>query len=242
MLYTENLPRLNVSDVAQRLLFRLNEETKDQCRLFGGLVACAQISFKNSGITASEFITYFENAMMNELAGIIQHSDCISTVISKAVKQGYWDFFNYEVLESLIRQFCDHDEKILKRLNDYISTFQEYCQRRVSEVFVEACLGDGASLSTTDRVFQVKTDEIFTVESSLGVIKEKVQYKIQKILGLSPMVLLYAKKGCLELYFRYFKEVDISATQMARLKEIGVLSLTRVNRLPSSRSVPGGKS
>ena len=216
-----------------RLLVRLNAETKSQCLLFGGLVARAEKSLQDSNVTAGNLITYFKSAKMKELAGNIQPSDSISTVIAKADEGCYWDFFNYEVLESIIRHFCDRDKKMLELLENYISKFQEYCQRRVSEVFVEACADDGASSSSTARVFKVKTDDSFTVESSLGSIKQ-VQYGIEKILGLSPIVLACVKKGCLELYFRYFKEVDISETQMARLKDIGVLSLTRVNRLPMS--------
>ena len=225
-----------------RLLVRLNTETKSQCLLFGGLVASAGMSMQDSNVTAGNLITYFKSAKMEELAGNFQPSDSISTVIAKAEEGGYWDFFNYEVLESIIRHFCDRDKKMLELLDNYISKFQEYCRRRVSEVFVEACADDGASSSSTARVFKVKTDDRFTVKSSLGSIKEEVQYKIEKILGLSPIVLAYVKKGCLELYFRYFKEVDVSEAQMARLEEIGVLSLTRVTGLPSSRSVPGGKS
>ena len=224
------------------LLVRLNAETKSQSLLFGGLVACAQISLQKSEVTIDNLITYFVSADLDDLANIIQHSDSISAVMIKAKREGYWNFFNYEVLESFIRHFCKSDKETLELLDNYISKFQEYCRRRVSEVFVEACADDGASSSTTARVFKVKTDDRFTVESSLGSIKEEVQYRIEKILGLNPIVLAYVKKGCLELYFRYFKEVDTSEAQMTRLKDIGVVSLTRVNGLPSSRSVPGGKS
>ena len=71
-----------------RLLVRLNTETKSQCLLFGGLVARAGMSMQDSNVTAGNLITYFKSAKMEELAGNFQPSDSISIVIAKAEEGG----------------------------------------------------------------------------------------------------------------------------------------------------------
>ena len=222
----------------RELLTRLNADTKSLCILFGGLVGYATMSLQKSNVTAENLITYFEYAELDELATAIDRSDSISVVMSKLKQDGFWNFYNYDVLEGMFRHFCMQDAEVHKLLDNYNYEFKQYCQRRVSEVFVEAT-DDGVSASSPTRGFKVKMDNRFSVSSSLSVVKE-VQNNIQKILNLKPIVLAHVKEGCLELYFRYFKKVlTVSEEQMTRLKDIGVLSLTPTDCLPRTCNILG---
>ena len=50
---------------------------------------------------------------------------------SEIFKQNYWSFFDYELLALIINTCCT---ELKKDLNEYVTTFNAYCCRRVSEV------------------------------------------------------------------------------------------------------------
>ena len=231
LLHVDVLKEMGESD-RDELLTRLNEETKSLCLSFGGLVGHTEKSLQCSDVKAENLITFFQNSELEDLASSIHSSDSIPVVMSKVKKGGYWNFFNYEVLESMIRYYC---EGTIKHLEEYISKFQVYCQRRVSEVPVDALEGDISSA----RVFKVKMDDRFMPSSSLGSIKQ-VQFKIQQILNRKPIVLVSVSEGCLQLYFRYFSTavISVSEEQVASLKDIGVMSLTHTKRHSSLKFSP----
>lgn len=250
-LSVDKFPLLNVNVMKELceeekdvLLTRLNAETKSICLLFGGLVGHTEKSLQNSNVTAENLMTFFRNSELEELANSISGSDTIPSVMSKVKKGGYWSFFNYEVLENMIHYYCGETPTV-KHLENYISKFHTYCQRRVSEVPTGAFSRDMSFASTT-KIFKVKLDDKFSISSPLELIKD-VQYKIQQILNRKPVVLVGVDDGCLQLTLRYFNAtVSLGETEKAGLKEVGVQSWTHGKRpsggvtlVPRAHSMPG---
>lgn len=263
--YVDKFPLLDVNVMRElceeekdSLLTRLNAETKSICLLFGGLVAHTEKSLQNSNNSAENLVTFFRNSELEDLANSIQledlankiRSDSIPTVLTKVKKGGYWSFFNYEVLENMIHYYCDETPTV-KHLDNYISKFKEYCQRRVSEVPAGTFTGDMSSKFAA-KVFKVKLDQKFSISSPLDSIKH-VQYRIQQILNRKPIVLVGVEDGCIQLSFRYFDAmISVGEKETACLTEIGVHSLTHIKRssgqkkrssgtafIPLGHSVPG---
>lgn len=131
----------------------------------------------------------------------------------------YMSFFNYRILEHVIKNHGSPDD--VKRLEGYISIFNAFCQRNVFEVPSKA-------FSTTrknGRKFAVKCSKDIATLKGVQVLQEQVA----KIFCLRPSALqLYAiKKGCIELHFlissKALKHIFILlADQQPALDMIGV--------------------
>lgn len=226
-LYTGQFPLLHVDvnnlndDERDELLTRLNAETKSMCLAFGGLMSHTAKSLQNSKCTAEDLIMFFRCSDLEELANSINVSDSIPDIMSKVKTGGYWNFYNYEVLESLIHYYCEKTATV-KHLDEYVAKFRSYCTRRVSEVPADA-FEDNSSVGS---VFKVKLDEKFSVSSTIESVKH-VQYRLQQILKRKPIILVGVDKGCLQLIFRFFDgAISVDEKRSAQLKEIGVQRLT----------------
>lgn len=207
---TEKFPLLK-EDVAalcdedkDELLSRLNADTKTICLSFGSLVARTELCLQGANIPTRNLITFFRQCEMEELASSISLEDDIPIILDKVKKGKYWSFFNYELLEKMILTYCK-EESVAAGLNQYISEFKVFCQRRVSEVSEAALKSDVNPKSKS--VFKVKMDDTFSIsQSNLALIKH-VQQRIAKVLNKKSVLLKDIKDGCIELTFEHY---DIS--------------------------------
>ena len=142
----------------------------------------------------------------------------------------YISFFNYEIMEHLVKQHGSPDDH--KRLEEYVTAFNTFCQRSVFEVPQNVY----SSRSRTDcKVFAVKCTErvATTLEGVRGV-----KGKIAAVLGLraSSLQLCSVVKGCMELRFILSTAVadrilPVSLAKKLALKEIGVRVLEQDQQL-----------
>ena len=203
------------------LLARLNQESEDMLQSFARLVGRTVSYLIKHGVTTLELKAFFTHFEMVDLAESIESNDAIPEVMIK-VKQGkYWNFFNYELLENMIRCYCkENDQSIIVDLQKYISDFKNYCERRLSEVPAGVLTVNLAGI--TSKSFKIKLDEMFAIDSKLAVFK-RVQYNIQKVLKMQPLFLVDVQSGCVELTFRYFgSKLTITDNQKHDLAAIGV--------------------
>lgn len=227
-IFAEEFPllKVNVRDLSEfdkdELLTRLKRESGSIRYKFAGLVAHTLKCLQESG-TSNEVVKAFLVNSVDELDDSIEPTDSISAMIDKVRKGGFWSFFNYELLESLIVQFCH--EQMRQRLGNYTSEFKAYCARRLSEVPISAIRDENLPTSSSS-VFLVKLDVKFSISScSLGLVKE-IQQKIGQILNRKPLLLKNVEDGCIELTFRYFNAYSpvfpLSEIKKCCLAEIGV--------------------
>ena len=200
----------------EELLYRLNKQSEDIRSSFAILVARTLEHLLLSDTAAKALKALIAEHGLEELTDQIDSEDSIPVIMEKARKGKYWSFFNYELLAAIIEGFCEKTELIAK-LEDYVSKFKVYCQHRVSEVPFN---GD----RTKNHCFKVKLDDIFTKDTDVKKVK-KMQYKLQEILKMKPLLLSNVEGGCIELTFRYFKKtrlLPLSEAQKVALTKLGV--------------------
>ena len=154
----------------------------------------------------------------------IQQAESVSKIFM--VLQSHTSFFNYEIMEHLVRHHGSPDDH--KRLVEYLTAFNTFCQRSVFEVPPNVY----SSKSRTDcKVFAVKCTErvATTLEGVRGV-----RGKIADVLGLTPssLQLCSVVKGCMELRFLISTAVadrilPVPPAKQRALNEIGVRVLVQ---------------
>lgn len=218
-----NVDVLKLSDIEKnKLRTRLKAETEDICSSFGGLVSLIERKLQASDVTIEHLQTFFEHSEYPEMAKLICKTDTIHTVINKVKREGYWSFFNYDLLKKFVMYHFDEKSVIICKMNTYISKFTRYCQRKMSEVPAEVFNGD----EPTAKICKVKLDDKFCVSSPMCDIL-MMQNKIGKILNREDILLVGVDEGCIQLTLKYFKDISTNEIEecAAKLKEIGVQSL-----------------
>ena len=147
----------------------------------------------------------------------INESDEISKILDKAFDHCH--FHSFRILKRVINRFGTTEDK--DRLATYEANFKQYCERRLSEVPIDAV----ATGKNESKKFYVKTDKVFDVP-----FKEiqDIEAELEKILS-KPIYLRGVEHGCIKLCFYALHELDeifpLSKEQMKLLKGIGVLSV-----------------
>ena len=108
----------------ERLIFELEEQSRAIHRSFGCLVSNVERYLETSSISTSNLQHFFEASGLEELAECIESTDTISEAMRKATRGRHWTFFNYELLESTVKTFCN--THITDLLCSYISEFKVY--------------------------------------------------------------------------------------------------------------------
>ena len=180
-------------------------------------------TLEHIGTTTRVLNVLFEECGMKELADRIECTDTIYEIFKKVRSGNYWSFFNYELLENIVNCFCG-ETSLVAELDQYISKFKVYCQRRVSEVPHGSLKSNGEHANQQSQtIFNVKMDKMFSIEeTNLEMIKD-IQYKLQTILNVEPLQLVDVEDGCIKLTFRYFKQ-----TRLFPLSEAQRLGLTEI--------------
>ena len=142
------------------------------------------------------------------------------------VLRSYISFFNYEIMEHLIKHHGSTEDQ--KRLEEYLNAFNAFCQRSIFEVPPKVFCN---SPCPPGKVFALKcTDQsrVTSLESA-----QRVKQKVAKVFGLNPLALrlCWLKKGCVELHFLISAAVadhifPVSPHHCSALSEIGVQILS----------------
>ena len=143
-----------------------------------------------------------------------------------AILREYISFFNYEIIEHLIKHHgsaADH-----KNLEEYLIAFNAFCQRNIFEVPPNVFCN---SSQQRGKVFALKCTEASRVTSLESV--KRVKRKVAKVFGLNPLALQLCsiKEGCVELHFLIPSAVadcifPVSPSYCSALSEIGVQVLS----------------
>ena len=239
----KNIEKLTEED-RERLLSQLNFESKAIQKLFAILVTHTYNELDKIGTTTKALKILLKQCGMKELADEIKSTDTIFEIFDAVQNGNYWSFFNYELLEAIIRCFCEKTS-LVEELEDYKAKFRFYCKRRLSQVPRESLKVNSEQMDQKSVVY-VKMDETFCIEkSNLAMIKD-IQCKLQTILKVETLHLVDVKSGCIELVFRYFSDTrlfPLSEMQKIDLTEIGVQwiccskdNVLLKNRMPATTS------
>ena len=138
--------------------------------------------------------------------------------------QGYWSFFDYELIAVIIESLC---KELKPNLAEYVAIFNEYCKRRCSEVptcFNSKIAGKKyytLTVKLSKELDQMRMDDVKELERQLKGITEQ------------DFVLSHFKDGCIELIFISLSEEGdipaISAEHKDKLFQMSVLKIYSAN-------------
>ena len=216
------------SEERDKLIARLERQSDKIKQEFGYLYACTRQCLDNLNVTADMLQDFFEGCGVEELADEIKSTDSVSDVMRKANRGGFWTFFNYNLLESIINNFCVNESALVTTLNDYISKFSVYCERRIYEVPIDVIKGAAELSMKPESAICLKLDDRFKFSDPLNKTKY-LQILIEELLNVKPSYLINVKEGCIEIIFRYFKKFKevfpLQEKQISELAQIGVKRL-----------------
>ena len=220
-----NFPHLKTDGLTENervdLLTKLMEDYDTICQEFACLVHSTLKSLKSQNTTLEELEvavkTYLPQSRVHTL---FSGTKSLNEMFLDDLFE-YWSFFDYELLEFIIKNQC---KELQADLNEYIKVFKEYCKRRFSEVPKDFN-------SKTGRRFVyklvVKIKEEFDHITMEQVKEVECQLRNMTSLDLS---LSRVGDGCIELTFISLSgELPLSAHDKEELYEMGVLKLYSAN-------------
>ena len=228
------------------LFLKLEMESERMRRKFASLVSKTAMAIKND-TSSGDLKSFFTGCSMKDLANSIDSKDAISTTMEKVYESKGWSFFDYELLELIIKTFCK-DEQIKVDLNEYILDFQNFCKRRLYEVPIEIFNMKLPHVHPKAKVV-MKIDKEFFGEDFNGVKSilggegtggdelmlslnriKKIQRRLSEVLNVENLIFLDAQIGCIELIFRHFKGSN-PLLLLSTLKKINLafIGVTRIH-------------
>ena len=146
-----------------------------------------------------------------------KNMDQLFTNISK-----YWSWYNYDLLEDLIKRFGDQEDET--KLNQYVDKFTSHLEKRLPKSQDSVSFGTGYRRG--QKQLLIKIDEHW--EIPLGQIRE-LHHKIAEILKKPPKILYFSSvsKGCICLEFLVPESMPIllCESQKEALTAVGVFRL-----------------
>ena len=134
--------------------------------------------------------------------------------------QGYWSFFDYELIAVIIESHC---KELKPDLAEYVSIFNEYCKRRCSELptdFKSKIAGKKyytLTVKLSKELDQMRMDDV-----------KKLEHQLKEITG-QDFVLSHFEDGCIELIFiSLSEEGDIPAISDEHKKELFKMSVLKI--------------
>ena len=131
----------------------------------------------------------------------------------------YWSFFDYEILSLIISTFCNELEE---EKNEYISTFNKFCKRKVSEVptnFISIL---------SEKHYSISVIIVREFNSVTMTELKELEIKLRKITKID-LRLLRSKDGNLVIAFVSLNEEEemfpLSKKEKSKLFEMGVHKL-----------------
>ena len=236
------LSKLN-EDEREDVIQKLSYDTAEMIDCFADILDGTCYSLKERGVTPKELarrvleLGAYESPkvhkpLLSEEVVILKNSETIDD--SFLILQPHMSFFNYELLEHIIKGRRTGSDEDRRQMEEYRKKLKLYCRRRVFEVPPGAVGQSSTDLEGSRRVpFAVltKKDE---PEPNLTLDDIKVvERKIANILGLksSTLYLHRIDKGCLILVFSVPEFVarelfPLDPSLVVAIKEEGFLLLT----------------
>ena len=195
------LPYLHLSnldeDDRENLIQKLDNDTNEIIQCFSDLVGDICASLKEHGVTTEELALRvlqlqasptIDKPLMSEEKDQLKTSRSI--VESFIILEPYMSFFNFQLLEHIIKGRQTGSDEDREKMDAYRKKFELYCRHRIFEVAPEAVGKSTIDLKGRRRVaFAIVTSKDDPLpDSDLGHVV-KVRNRIATILGLDPSTL-----------------------------------------------------
>lgn len=200
----------------ERLELRLECESEDMQNEFAILAAKTMLSLSELNVPPVKKLKFLiENSKFyRKVYEAIENVDDFNSVMS--CLSDYWSFFDYQLLELIIRTFCGN---LTDKLEEYEGKFKEFCQRRLCEVPKGAL---GVRAENGDALY-LKIDDNFSYKKTKVLDVKKLEYRLSKLLD-TELVLLRIDEGCLELIFICLSDMpELNSLLKQQLKQLGII-------------------
>lgn len=196
----------------ERLLYWLEYQSENIESEFSGLVDKAKTILERNEIMCSDLVVLIGHSPWKKIVDVFNKASSISVLFQNLVQ--YCSFFDYELISHIIRHKCP---ELVSDLDEYVSKFDKYCQKRLCEVPV-----DVFKMKNHINNLYVKYDG--TVNIKLERIK-KLECKLSELLGLD-LYLLKVEDGCIKLVFGHTHDLaPLNSQQREELSKLGILRL-----------------
>ena len=212
----------------------LVQETKHIRRKFAGLICKVIASIKEAQVEVKTLVTFLQQIKPIDAALVTVRQSCLflTPEVARSIESGdidnvfrelkhYYSWFNYDLIEGIIEEFCKEDDDVKKKLSEYEENLRKYCENRLCKF--SSCLEDRDDAKL--RVFKIDKEWRTMRFSELGTIETI----ICKILELNRVVLVLQAvgNGCVELTFSIPKDVvalvfPLSDAQVEKLERQGI--------------------
>ena len=170
-------------------------------------------------ITATNSRLFFTREYLHEIRTTCND---ISDIFTKL--EGYYSWFNFELIEEIIAVFCEKDGEVNAKLSKYKDCFKEYCENRLCQ-FPDPSNGFSKSRDDSVCVFKIDRNWEAIRISEVNTIKTII-CKVLDIKNIT-LTLRTINNGCIELTFNIQEHITKaifppSIAQIKALKEHGV--------------------
>lgn len=212
-------PHLDVNHLSEsdkdKLIRKLTREVRRVIDIFEDLVCDTFKSLKEEKTPIDELravvLTFGQQGLPKPYCEA--HKDKLSTITSIfdiqsfLVEHKYISFFNYRILQKIIKRFGTNADKI--KLENYLTEFGIFCKRSVFEVPSRVIANLSPALEGVTLVLVVKVNEKIWFEKKSKATESSftlddlymIEDDIAEIIGLDTMNILLrdVRKGCVEL-------------------------------------------
>ncbi len=213
-------------------------ETDEMKRKFTVLVGATLYNLIGKGITVKTLratLTNLNGRDGNKITEELKGETDINEAFM--VFSQFWSFFEYDILSIIIESFCRHDLK--PQLDEYTSSLNEYCKRRVCEV----PNGSGGKEPEEEKILHIQVDETFNAEITRMKLEDLrvLRKSLGKILGTG-LLSIDIIPGSIIISFKCLHEFDVifplCDKQKEELREIGVKRIYSKNEEYFQHSPP----
>lgn len=218
---SEQFPNLPVKDLKdteiEDLRARLIEDCRKLDRDFTSLVHKTLEFLEKQKNTVKELGDLVKTSWyLKPLLDLFQEAENLRDLFVERL-DGYWSFFDYDVIELFIEHFGD--DKLKERMDKYLTSFDQYCRRKLHEVPTIKTKSGRKGYTLRVKISK-KIDE-----TTMKEIKQ-FQNQLQKLFG-SKLYIEGAQDGCLLLVFISLGKISsLSIEQEHQLHDMGVLQVS----------------
>ena len=200
----------------EELLTKLSDEFEAIKFKFSSLAYQTLQSLKDSGKNPGDLYALIEEYVpkKHEILNDLMTKEKIDEIFNR----NYWSFFDYELLALIIENCCPG---LNEKLSEYVTTFNVYCCRKVSEVPTNF-----TSMSRRHFVIRVRLGKEFS-SLTMKEIKE-LETSLRKITQIDLSISKFELGSIVVVFLSLSEEDDmlpLSEEGKQKLLELGVLEL-----------------
>ena len=206
-----NVPSVLPERYKQQLLCMLYNESEAIAIQFFELTSRTINVLEEEGASVVKLKKYVSRFPMTKkdstptLADVVQPADDVDDVFCILERNHFLTFYNFKILESIIRKLCKGNVELKKELEEHKSHFEEYIKRRVCEssLYFGGVFTPGDACTPEEGCNLVLiTDEKWDRESSLKAVLG-LKKNVADIFEIKDFVFCLERieENCLRLYY-----------------------------------------